>query len=69
MPIKVNNLLKTKDGRVIGNAIVIEAGFINRIKTDYGNECSKTEAEIKELFYVEEMDEQHALHPHKFFVW
>ena len=51
--LKVNTVLYTKDGRKIGNAIVIyndDSGFT--VKTDYGNIVHFHEAEIDELFYT-----------------
>jgi hypothetical protein len=56
--IKVNTILKTKDGRQVGNAIVIEE-FIEHyweIKTDYGNTMVLNENEIREMFYIESDD-------------
>ncbi len=51
--ISVNTILHTRDGRKIGNAIVIgeENNFFN-IKTDYGNTIKLTISEINELFYI-----------------
>lgn len=52
--IKVNTILKTKDGRVVGNAIVISANADYwKIKTDYGNTIILNETEIREMFYIE----------------
>jgi hypothetical protein len=49
----VNTVLHTKDGRKIGNAIIIgKDDKYNIIKTDYGNECKFTDEEIKECFYI-----------------
>ena len=49
----INTVLHTKDGRKIGNAIIIgKDDKYNIIKTDYGNECKFTDEEIKECFYV-----------------
>ena len=53
MELTVNTPLFTKDGRRIGNAIII--GCNNdafQIKTDYGNEMTLTEEEIKQEFYL-----------------
>jgi hypothetical protein len=55
-------ILFTKDGRKIGNAIVIQErlweNFCDfnsyKIKTDFGNICWLTEDEIDELFYWDE---------------
>ncbi len=47
----INTVLHTKDGRRIGNAIIISKdNKYNIIKTDYGNECKFTDEEIKEGF-------------------
>lgn len=54
--LRVNQVLYTRDGRIIGNAIIIEK-FTNNgwtIKTDYGNEVILGEKEIKKLFFVED---------------
>jgi hypothetical protein len=49
----INTVLHTKDGRKIGNAIIIgKDDKYNIVKTDYGNECKFTDEEIKECFYV-----------------
>ena len=49
----VNTVLHTKDGRRIGNAIIIgKDNKCNIIKTDYGNECKFTYEEIKESFHI-----------------
>lgn len=53
-------VLFTKDGRRIGNGIILRKckifDTINayRIKTDYGNVLTLTKNEINELFYVDE---------------
>lgn len=50
---KVNTILYTKDGRLIGNAIIIEeTDKFNVIKTDYGNVCILTDDEIINLFHI-----------------
>ena len=50
---KINTVLHTKDGRKIGNAIVIgNANGLNTIKTDYGTELKLTDKEIFEFFYI-----------------
>lgn len=52
MKLKLNTILHTRDGRKIGNAIVI--GFDSDrvlIKTDYGNELKLTSDDITELFH------------------
>lgn len=49
----VNTVLHTKDGRIIGNAIIIgHEDKFNIVKTDYGNTCRLTDKEIKEWFYT-----------------
>lgn len=56
---EINTILKTRDGRKIGNAIIIdivrkpytENDRLYVIKTDYGNMAELTEFEIKEFFY------------------
>lgn len=51
--LKINTILHTKDGRQIGNAIVIgHHERFNIIKTDYGNELKLTTEEINEQFYI-----------------
>ncbi len=57
MTYPINTILHTKDGRVIGNAIVIghtnnDFNIFNIIKTDYGHECNFTDKEINECFYL-----------------
>lgn len=50
---EINTILHTKDGRQIGNAIIIgKDGEYNIIKTDYGNECRLTDGELEEAFYI-----------------
>lgn len=49
----INTILHTKDGRKIGNAIVIGREQYHWIlKTDYGNELKMTSEEIEECFYI-----------------
>lgn len=49
-----NTILQTKDGRVIGNAIIINISpcGIFTIKTDYGNTSTFTKQELLNIFYV-----------------
>ncbi len=59
----INTVLKTKDGRNIGNAIIIgyEQGlgsFLNVIKTDYGNVLSVKNEWIEEMFHPIESTSQ-----------
>jgi hypothetical protein len=69
----VNTILRTKDGRLMGNAIVVghervpfSIGFRNVIKTDYGNEARLTDGEIEELFNEPEIDDSNQFELHKF---
>lgn len=59
--IENDQILYTKDGRIIGNAIVIgHRNNLNIIKTDYGNVCEMTTEEIYDGFHLaskEEMDQ------------
>lgn len=51
--LKLNTILHTKDGRKIGNAIIIgKENEYNIIKTDYGNEYRLTNSEVLEYFYI-----------------
>lgn len=53
MTIDINTILHTKDGRKIGNAIIIRReGFFWWVKTDYGDEVKFTEENIRKLFYI-----------------
>jgi hypothetical protein len=62
----LNQVLWTKDGREIGNAIVIkifDSGSI-QIKTDYGNIVRLTKKEVDHLFYYKKeglTSEEHEL--------
>ena len=50
--LKINTILETKDGRKIGNAIIVGIcahGF--NIVTDYGTKITFSKNEIEELFY------------------
>lgn len=53
-------ILFTKDGRKIGNAVVTAAllSDVFRIRTDFGNTLVLNRAEIKELFFMEGNDEK-----------
>lgn len=58
-PIKVGTTLLTKDGRYIGNAIVISEEFdtvhraeVYTIETDFGNHANLTDEEIRMDFYI-----------------
>lgn len=57
--INIGTVLHTKDGRKVGNAIVVQTidrgerpHPIHRILTDFGNEAWMTEREIRDLFHV-----------------
>lgn len=64
----LNQILLTKDGRKIGNAIVIKESPLV-IKTDYGTTLnSLSEKEISELFYLADMTEHWDVSNHKNFV-
>jgi len=50
-------LLHTKDGRKIGNAIIVEqasreSGPVFRIETDFGNKAVLTFDEIESVFFI-----------------
>ena len=56
MKLTINTPLFTKDGRQIGNAIIIaepKSGTFFTIKTDYGNEVRLSKYEIESLFHTE----------------
>ena len=49
----VNTVLHTKDGRIIGNAIIIgHEDKFNVVKTDYGHTVRFTNEEITECFHI-----------------
>ena len=49
----VNTVLHTKDGRIIGNAIIVgHEDKFNVIKTDYGHTVRFTDEEITECFHI-----------------
>lgn len=64
--LEINTLLATRDGRLIGNAIVtnIENDFY-LVKTDYGNESKFTIDDINSLFYIVEKEHISDYPPHK----
>lgn len=79
MKLELNTILQTKDGRKIGNAIVIgwtESKFFYTLKTDYGNVKSFSLKEIEKLFHApmlpegEEMLDYHneVIKSHKHYV-
>lgn len=52
--LELNTVLYTKDGRKIGNAIVIKIDReIITIKTDYGNNLTMTYRDVEDLFYFD----------------
>lgn len=64
----INTILKTKDGRRVGNGIIIrELGGFYTVKTDYGNEMRLNEDEINELFYIDDSPriDGYEIEPHK----
>ena len=72
---EINQLLFTKDGRIIGNAIVTNGriGKNNKayitIVTDYGNECTMSVDEVNDLFYTKQYDEVVIAQPsHKHYI-
>jgi hypothetical protein len=49
---KIGTILKTKDGRMIGNAVIIHNhSDYNFIKTDCGNTIRLTDHDVEEMFY------------------
>jgi len=72
-PLEINTVLHTKDGRYIGNAIIVgKDGNYNIIKTDYGNICKFTDSEIRTHFYIAYADltdeEKQFIKKHKYSV-
>ena len=58
---KIGTVLLTKDGRRIGNAIILDREldvFTNKytytIKTDFGNVLKVSKLAIKSMFYIDE---------------
>lgn len=67
MDVGINTILHTKDGRKIGNAIVIGIeGVYFKLKTDYGNNVLFTKEEITELFYIAFSDFKKETHGYSF---
>lgn len=55
---EINQILQTKDGRIIGNAIIVaKNNDIYKAITDYGSEINMNVDEVHELFYVPSMCE------------
>jgi len=51
---KVNQILYTKDGRYVGNAIITKiTGESITAKTDYGNEIHLSLSEISKFYHTE----------------
>jgi hypothetical protein len=79
---QVNTILHTKDGRLIGNAIIVghkdlliegvlgEPDGINILKTDYGHEAHFDDEEIREFFHppVYEVEGKIPGESHKYYV-
>ncbi len=78
-PLEVNTVLYTKDGRRMGNAIIVRVETsmrkdyglktIYHIKTDYGNDAKMTEGEIQNEFHISEYDLVNMGSPHKHAVY
>lgn len=50
---EVNTVLHTKDGRLVGNAIIVgKDEKYNIIKTDYGNTIKCTDNDVLDMFYI-----------------
>ena len=64
MDISVNTILHTKDGRKIGNAIVVKVdGMFCDIKTDYGNLVKGLcITDIEDLFFIAYSDYEMCTH-------
>lgn len=57
---KINTILHTKDGSVIGNAIIINVlGADYSVKTDYGDVLKLSEKELLMMFKVSHVDIEH----------
>ena len=57
MNLDINTILHTRDGRKIGNAIIIgREGYFWKVKTDYGNEITLTSEDIDDFFYIAWID-------------
>ena len=72
--LKINDILYTKDGRFIGNAIVVGiksmegCATVYVLKTDYGNITEGTRVEIQNAFWTKQRGipkELKAVFPHK----
>ena len=53
---QVNQILYTRDGRMFGNALIIEVKKLGECKaiTDYGNIITLTDKELGQMFYTME---------------
>lgn len=57
---KINTILHTKDGSIIGNAIIINKDLSGySVKTDYGNVLKLSENELLSMFNVAYVDINH----------
>lgn len=63
----IGTVLLTKDGRQIGNAIIVahieELGCQYAIRSDYGNIAKCTAASIPHLFHIGPVDKTHKHYP------
>lgn len=65
---KLNQLLFTKDGRKVGNAIIVNENPIH-VKTDYGSLMIEwTKEELEDHFYFPDMDLHWNIEDHKHYV-
>ena len=58
--IEVNTILHTRDGRVIGNALITKSSghplqAMYEVTTDYGNKARMSEKELGKLFYLDNL--------------
>ena len=57
MELEIKTILHTKDGRKIGNAVIIgKDGYRWTVKTDYGNTLKMTSQEIHSFFHIAFLD-------------
>lgn len=60
MKIVIGTSLLTKDGRIIGNGVVINIHSLRYdIETDYGHKLMMTIEELKRLFYIGKVNRKH----------
>jgi len=63
--LQINQILQTKDGRIIGNAIITSVEPLTII-TDYGNTLvGTTSEEVHELWYLPDMSEWYDIDTHR----